>query len=162
MSSTFKNGFYAGLLGALIFGLWLARLWQPENQVRLHSEHLVRQIGQRDWSGAGDFVAADYRDDWGDDRALLLDRLRLALRSFSALTITAAHPETRLSLPQATWSAHIRLSGTGGEMAPEILARVNGLTTPFELHWRHESWQPWDWKLVQVSNPSLEIPGELF
>jgi hypothetical protein len=162
MTSTFKYGFYAGLLGAFVIGLWLARLWQPENQVRLHSEHLVRQIEQRDWSAAGDFFAADYHDDWGDDRALLLSRLRMVLRAFSSLTITAAHPETRLEPAEGSWSAHIQMAGNGTEVAPEILSRVNSLTTPFALHWRRESWRPWDWKLLRVSNPSLEISGDLF
>jgi hypothetical protein len=31
--------------------------------------------------------------------------------------------------------------------------------TPFELRWRHESWKPWDWKLVEVHNPELEVPA---
>ena len=29
---------------------------------------------------------------------------------------------------------------------------------PFELEWRRQSAKPWDWKLVRVSNASLEIP----
>ena len=49
----------------------------------------------------------------------------------------------------------------GGDYAPEVIERVNRLTKPFELHWRHESWRPWDWKLVQVSNPALELRDEL-
>ena len=37
--------------------------------------------------------------------------------------------------------------------------RQNSLSTPFELQWRHVSGKPWDWKLVRVSNPELEIPA---
>jgi hypothetical protein len=147
---------------AAALGLWLAQLWQEENQVRLHSEHLLRKIEARNWAGAGDFMAGDYRDDWGDDRARLLDRLRLVLRSFSSLTITATNPQVRLDPPTGNWSAKIQIGGTGGEFAPEIIARVNSLTKPCELHWRRESWKPWDWKLIGVSNPSLEISGEIF
>lgn len=157
MQSTFRNGLYAGIVVAAALGLWLAQLWQEENQVRLHSEHLLRKIEARNWAGAG-----DYRDDWGDDRARLLDRLRLVLRSFSSLTITATNPQVRLDPPTGNWSAKIQIGGTGGEFAPEIIARVNSLTKPFELHWRRESWKPWDWKLIGVSNPSLEISGEIF
>ena len=157
MRWSFKNGFYGGLLAAFVIGLWLARLWQPENQVRLHSQHLVRQIEQRNWSAAENFIAADYRDDWGNDRALLISQMRLALRSYSSLTITATGPQTRVALPEGSWSARIQIAGSGGEMAPEITSRVNSLTEPFELHWRREGHWPWNWKLVRVTNPALEI-----
>ena len=78
------------------------QLWSATNQVRLHSEHLLRQIENRKWAAAAEFVAADYRDDWGDDRALLLQRLRLALQRFSSLTINADAPQIQLDPPIAT------------------------------------------------------------
>ena len=155
--ATFKNGFIAGAIGALVFGLWLAHLWGSENQVRLHSQHFLRQIEKRNATSAVDFIAVDYHDDWGHDRALLLDRLRIVLRLFSSLTITAAEPDVELSASDATWRASIQLAGAGGEFTPQIIEKVNGLTKPFTLRWRHESWRPWDWKLVAVSNPALEL-----
>ncbi len=103
------------------------------------------------------FVAPDYGDDWGDDRARLLTRLRLAGRFFFDLTITASEAQTQVNPPQGSWRARIRLSGRG-EAAAEITTRVNSLTSPFVLQWRRESWKPWDWKLVRVTNESLEIP----
>jgi len=161
VDSTFRNWFYAGGLFALALGLWLAHLWSPVNQVRLHSEHLIAQVKQRNWTAIGDFIAADYHDDWNNDRALLLARLRVALRLFSSLTITADTPQMRVEAPFAIWSAKIRIAGSGAEIRPEILERVNRLTRPFELSWRKESWQPWNWKLVQVRNQSLELPADL-
>ena len=157
MPSTFKNSFIAGAIAALVLGLWLAQLWRPENQVRLHSGHFLRQIEKRNADAAGDFFALDYHDDWGHDRALILNRLRLVLRLFSSLTITATAPQVTFDSSSATWSASIRLEGADGEFAPEIIGRVNRLTKPFAVHWRHESWRPWDWTLVQVSNPELEL-----
>lgn len=159
MPPTFKSGFYAGIAAAVVLGLWLAQLWPAEKQVRLHSEHFLRQIERRNWSTAGDFIATDYRDNWGHDRSLVLSRLRLTLQFFTSLTITATDPQVRLNPPAGSWSAKIQLTGHGGEVAPEIINRVNRLTEPFELHWRHESWRPWDWKLVEVSNPSLDLSG---
>ena len=159
MPSTFKHGFIAGAIVALLLGLWLTQLWRAENQVRLHSEHFLRQIEKRNAPAAIDFLASDYHDDWGHDRALLLERLRLVLRFFSSLTISASAPQVTLQPSAATWSASIQLAGTGGEFVPEIIGRVNRLTKPFDLHWRHESWRPWDWKLVRVSNPALELSG---
>jgi hypothetical protein len=140
----FKNGFYAGLLGAFILGLWLTKLWSAENQVRLHSEHLIHAIEKRDWAGVEIFLASDYHDAWGDDRAQLLQRLRRVAPYLFSLTI-------------ASWTARIQLDAHG-EAAAEI-SRINSLTTPFELSWRKQSWKPWDWKLAQARNPGLEIPN---
>ena len=157
MPTTFKYSFFAGTIAALLLGLWLAQLWQAENQVRLHSAHFLERLERRNAAAAGDFLALDYHDDWGHDRTLVLNRLHLVLRLFSSLTITASAPQVTLQPSAATWSASLQLGGAGGEFAPEVIGRVNSLTTPFTLHWRHESWRPWDWKLVEVSNPALEL-----
>jgi hypothetical protein len=159
--ATFKYSFFGGAILTLILGLWLTQLWDAENQVRLHSEHFLRQIEKRNASAAGGFLAEDYRDPWGHNRALLLNRLRLILRFFSSLTITVTPPQVTLHSRDATWSSSIHLAGAGGEFAPEIIERVNSLTKPFELGWRQESWRPWDWKLVEVKNPALELRDEL-
>jgi hypothetical protein len=160
--STFKISFYAGALFAAMVGFWLAQLWQAEKQVRLHSENFIRQIEKRNWSAAGDFIAPDYHDDWGHDRTAILDRLHLVLHFFSSLTINAGNPQVSTDSPAGWWSAKVQIGGSGSEFAPEIVSRVNSLTEPFVLHWRHESWRPWDWKLVRASNPSLVISGELY
>lgn len=84
------------------------------------------------------------------------------MRLFSSPTITVTNPQTRLAPPEAMWSAKIQIARRGDELAPEIIARVNSLTKPFELRWRRESRWPWDWKLVRVANPSLEISGDSY
>lgn len=161
MPASFRNSFWAGLLLAFILWIYLIRLWGAQNQVRLHSEHLVHQIERRNWSAVERFVAADYRDAWGDDRARLLTRLRLVGRFFFDLTIRASDVQTRTIGTTGTWQARIQLTGRG-EAAGGIAAEVNSLTTPFALFWRHGSWKPWDWQLVQVTNESLDLPhGEL-
>jgi hypothetical protein len=157
VNSTFRNSFYAGSIVALLLGIWLARLWTAENQVRLHSEHFLDQLEQRRSASAVDFVANDYRDDWGDDRPLLLTRLRLVLRLFASLTITQGAAQVRIDPPFATWTAQVRLAGTGSEEAPAIIRRVNSLTTPFQLRWRKENWKPWDWRLIEAHNSELEF-----
>lgn len=161
MPASFRNSFWGGLLLAFILGIYLMRLWGAENQVRLHSEHLVHQVEERNWSAVEKFVAADYRDVWGDDRARLLTRLRLVGRFFFDLAITASNVQTRTSGTTGTWQARIQLTGRG-EAASGITAEVNSLTTPFKLFWRHGSWQPWDWQLVQVVNESLNLPDGEF
>jgi hypothetical protein len=76
---------------------------------------------------------------------------------FSSLTITEAEHQIELTASDATWTGSIRLAGAGGEFTPQIIERVNSLTKPFTFRWHHESWRPWDWKLVAVSNPALEL-----
>ena len=157
MPASFRNSFWAGLLLAFILGIYLMRLWGAEHQVRLHSEHFVHQVERRNWSAVEKFIAADYHDAWGDDRARLLTRLRLVGRFFFTLTITASNVQTSTNGTTGTWQARVQLTGRG-EAAGEITAEVNSLTTPFKLLWRHESWEPWDWQLVRVTNESLNLP----
>lgn len=161
MPSTFRNSFYAGLLVAFILGVWLVQLWSAENQVRLHGEHLVQQVEGRSWSAVSDYLAPDYHDAWGDDRTRLLTRLHLLGRFLFDLTITISSGRTQVNGDDATWSVRLQLAGRG-EAAAEIESRVNSLTTPFVLHWHRASWKPWDWKLVQVTNETLEIQSGEF
>jgi hypothetical protein len=159
--STFRISFYAGALLAALIGLWLMQLWQAEKQVRLHSEHFIPQIEKRNWSATANYIAADYHDDWGHDQKTIVNRLHIVLRLFRSLMINAANPQVTADSSSGWWSAKLQIEGSGTEFAPEIVGRVNDSSEPFVLHWRRESWCPWDWKLVSVSNPSLEISGEL-
>ncbi|MGI8890216.1 MAG: hypothetical protein ACR2G0_05455 [Chthoniobacterales bacterium] len=159
---SFRNGFYAGALLSALAALWLAQLWDGEKQVRLHSEHFLQQIEQRHWSKLGDFIATDYHDDWGHDQAEVLSRLRFVLRCFSSLTITPSRLQVSVVPPAGWWSAKVQLAGEGCEDAPQVTQRVNRLSEPFVLHWRRQSWRPWDWKLVRVSNPALDLSGRCF
>jgi len=154
----FRNGFYAGLVVALIVGVYLVRLWRPERQVELHSTHLLAQIEKKNWKSAGEFVANDYQDRWGNDRALLLERLREVFRAIPDARVEVSGPVLRIENGSGHWTAKITISGAG-EFADLIEARVNSLDAPFELEWRQGATWPWDWKLVSVSNPALEISG---
>ena len=154
----FRNGFYAGLLVAAITGLYLFRLWQPERQIELHSTHLLSQIEKKNWKAVEQFVGRDYQDRWGNDRALLLERLRTVFRALPNARINAEATSVRTESGQGDWSAKITITGAG-EFGEVIEARVNSLETPFELEWRRGATWPWDWKLVSVRNPGLEISG---
>ena len=162
MFPTFKNSFVAGAIAALLFGLWLAHLWGSENQVRLHTEHFLSQIEKRDWAGAGEFLAANYRDDWGDDRQLVINRLRFGLRFFNTLTITAKETRIQVEESGAIWSARVQIAGAGSDVVPQAVEEINHLTTPFKLRWQKQSWKPWDWKLGKVSNSELQLPAETY
>lgn len=158
MLITSRGGFYAGLAAALLVGLFLVRLWTPERQIRRHSENLLRACEKRDWTRFGSFVADDYRDQWGNDRSGVLERTRDVFRYVHIVHLTAVNPSIRTVNKHGVWTAKIAIDGDNGEAMTMIKDRVNSLITPFELEWQRKSGKPWDWKLVRVSNPDLQIP----
>jgi len=143
---------------ALVAGIYLNRLWQVERQVGLHSTHLLRHIEKKNWKRVGEFIRADYQDQWGHDRTVVLERLREVFRALPNARIEAADPVVRTHSGRGQWSAKITINGTG-EYADLIEARVNSLEEPFELDWQRGATWPWDWKLVAVRNPAFEIAG---
>ncbi|HEV2842265.1 MAG TPA: hypothetical protein VGW39_13150 [Chthoniobacterales bacterium] len=157
MPDSFRNGLYAGLLIAAIAGIWLAMLWRPERQVRLHSTHLLSQIEKKNWRTVGDFIGEDYQDRWGNDRSRALARIRRVFGVLPKARIETSGASVRTENRQGYWRARITIKGGAGEFAPLIEERVNSLSAPFELEWRRQSSKPWDWKLVCVRNEALEI-----
>jgi hypothetical protein len=155
-----RHGFYAGLGFALLLSLYLLWLWQPERQVRRHTQHLFEAVEKRSWMRVGEFIAPNFRDQWGDDRARLLERTREALRYVRVMSISASDAIVQTQRRRAVWIGQIIIQGDQGEVTAEIKSRVNSLPTPFELEWHRPSAKPWEWRLLRVSNPSLEIPAE--
>jgi hypothetical protein len=156
-----RNGFFAGLGIALLLGIYLLWLWRPERQVRRHAQHLFEAIQERSWTRLAEFIAPDFDDQWGDDRAGLLERMREVLWYVRVMRISASDASVQMQHRRAVWTGKITIEGDEGEVTAEIKARVNSLAMPFELEWRHVSAKPWDWKLTSVRNPSLEVPADL-
>jgi hypothetical protein len=155
VSGWFREGFYLGSSLALVTGLFLLWLWRPERQVRFHSEHLLHAIEQKSWSGVTDFIADDYRDQWGNDRTRLRERMREVLRYLRGLHIEPSNVNVRVDRRRGYWTAKITIDGEQGE----VTELVNSLGTPFQLEWRRRSGKPWAWKLVGITNSSLELPA---
>jgi hypothetical protein len=163
VANWFRQGFYGGLGLALFIGLFLIWFWQPERQVSRHSENFLRTIEKKNWTGVADFIGNDYQDQWGDDRARVLERMREVLRYLRRVRIDASNAAVRIDSQRGYWKAKIIIDGDQGEVMALVKERVNSLARPFEFEWRRQSAKPWDWKLVRVSNASLEIPeGTLF
>ena len=160
---SFRTGFCLGLLLAVVLGLYLWWLWEPEHQVRLHAAHLIEALEDNDWSDTGEFIDASYSDQWGHDRSLLLTRLRQVLSYARHLRIeTIGTPRVDATNAEAVWTARIAIDADANEVSTFIKERINPLEEPFELRWRHQSSKPWDWKLVRVANPSLELSRDGF
>ena len=162
MRVEFRTGWFAGLVLTLTIGLYCVWLWQPHRQVDRHAKNLLHDIEQRNWSRVADLIGTDYADQWGNDRALVLERMRLMLGYSHHLRLKAIDPNRKIDNGGRVglWRSRILIEDDDSGFGAVVKERVNSLTTPFELQWRHISGKPWDWKLVRVSNPELEIPAE--
>jgi hypothetical protein len=158
----FRQGFYGALAVAFCIGLFLIWLWRPERQVERHTENFLRAVEHKNWTTAADFIGNDYHDQWGDDRARVLDRMRDGFRYVRGIRINAFSVTVRVEGRRAEWTSRIWIDGAQNEVLESLKENVNSLPTPFELEWRHFSGKPWDWKLVRVSNSALEIPADVY
>ena len=154
----FRNGFYRGLSIAVLIGLFLFRLWQPERQIRCHTENLFHAIEYKNWEKMADFIGNDYQDQWGHDHARVIERSREVFLYLRRVQIGSSSVTVRIDNHRAQWSGKIIIEADQNEVAALVKERVNSLTTPFELEWTRLSAKPWDWKLSRVTNASLEIP----
>ena len=161
MTITFRGAIIALLATALSLGLYLLWLWRPEHQVRLHTENFFHAIDGRNWDAVAEFIGADYRDQWDQDRARLLERLRESFRWVRGSTITSSNASVQTEPSRAIWIGKINVYSSDDGVLQLLDERVNKLPTPFELQWRHVSGRPWDWKLVRVRNPSFQIPADV-
>ena len=160
MHSWFRDGFYGGLAVALLLGIFLIWLWRAEHQVQLHSRNLLGAIEHKNWTKFSDFIDPDYHDQWGHDRALLLERTREVFRYLRGMRIRAGDATVEIEQGRGAWRAKITVEGDNSEITSLVKERVNAVPEPFRLEWHRTSWKPWDWKLVRVSNPGLEIPTD--
>ena len=161
MTITLRGGFFGGLALALCIGLYLLWLWQPGHQVRLHTENFLRAIEHRNWEAVADFIGDDYHDQWDDDRARLVERMREGFRWVRGSRITAVNPTVRVDTPRAIWVGKVTVYSSDEGVMEALDERVNKLPAPFEFEWRKVSGKPWDWKLVRVSNPSFQITADI-
>ena len=107
MVISFRRGFCGGLAITLCTGLYLFWLWQPEHQVRRHTENFFRAIEHRNWDAAAGFISDDYQDQWGDDRARVLERMREGFRWVRGSTNHCIKPVVQIETRRAIWIGKI-------------------------------------------------------
>ena len=145
-------------LAAVAIVIFLALLWQPARQVRLHQAHFLKAVGKRNWETVGLFIAAEYHDRWGHDKENVLAQSAQVFGQFLFCNIQSEERSLVLENGRATVGARLTMGGTGGPLADYAMQRVNALTEPFVFKWVKKSWKPWDWELTEVDQPQLEIP----
>ena len=162
MTITFRGGFYGGLALAVCVGLYLIWLWRPGRQVQRHTENFFHAIEDKNWDAAADFIGNDYQDQWGDDRARVLERMREGFRWVRGARIIVSNPSVQNEARRAVWVGKIVLYSSDDDVMELLEQRVNKLPRPFELEWHRLSGKPWDWKLLRVSNSAFEIPADVY
>jgi len=121
-----------------------------------------RAIEHRNWDAVADFIGTDYQDQWGDDRARVLERMREGFRWVRGSRIIPSDVSVKTEGRRAVWSGKVVVYSTDDGVMELLDQRVNKLPTPFELEWHCLSREPWDWKLVRVSNSGFEIPADVY
>jgi hypothetical protein len=144
----------AGVLALFSVCLWR---WQPERQVRKHTEALLEACEDRDWEEFRALLAEDYTDRWGHDKTEAAERARQVFAQFLFLKLAARSLEVEEAEATGLARAHLELQGRGGPLAELAIQRVAELKQPFTFRWQQRSWKPWDWQLVQVEQPELRI-----
>lgn len=145
----------------LIGGGRLYRLWQPEEQVRLHQRHFLDALEAHNRNAFASFVATDFHDAYGHDKAWLLEKASEVRRHFFALEMREE------GAPLITWPAGgvasraesqavLRLGGNGTAVAQEVIRTANRNPDPVRFFWRKPGWKPWHWELVSLDHPLLE------
>ena len=162
MTITLRGAFIGGTALLVSIGVYLFWLWRPEHQVRLHTENFFHAIDGRNWETVADFIGGDYHDQWDNDRARLLERMREGFRWVRGSRITAANPSVQVETSRAIWVGKIVVYSSDEGVMEVLDERVNKLPAPFEFEWRRISGKPWDWKLVRVSNPVFQIPADVY
>ncbi len=158
----FLNGFSAGLVLALVLGIYLFFLWQPRRQIYLHNEHFLHAIEQKSWSKVRDFMDKGYQNQWGQGRELVLSRLREVLRALRNFRINRQEQSIDVAQRAGEWRGRITVDSDIDEVSTMFKERVNALEKPFELRWQQQSGKPWDWKLVRVMNAGFEATADGF
>lgn len=142
---------------ALGGAVWLLSAWQPERQVRRHTERFIAAVEGRNWKRLAEITSDDYSDRWGHDKRVMIDRTREVFAQFFALEIEAREISVVEGDGLGTASARLTVRGSGGPLAQLAIERAAALREPFVFTWQQRSGKPWDWVLTRIEQPELDL-----
>lgn len=148
-----------GVGGLFAVGLlWLYWWVQPERQVRRAQARLFSTVEKRNFDAMSLLVAEDYRDRWQQDKAIVLRGCREVFSQFMTLRIERADSQIERGGDSWLLREKLTMKGLGGPLAMVARDEVNRLREPFAMMWRQRTWKPWDWELIALDHPTLELP----
>src|SRR5437879_12626939 len=118
MRVDFRTGWFAGLVLMLMIGLYCVWLWQPPRQIDRHAKNLLHDIEQRNWSRVADLNGTDYADQWGNDRSLVLERMRLVLGYGHHLHLNVVDANCKIDIGGRVglWRSRIEIDGDDADL----------------------------------------------
>lgn len=153
---TRRHYFLLALAPVMILAGW--HLLSPTRQLRAAQRQLVEAIAAKDAAACAKLIHPDYTDPWGfsssDWPGLLKD-----LRTLSPLLeINLVDPV--IDAAGGVVDTSLQVKSSGGPASGIIAARAVELKETTRFIWKREGWQPWNWRLVSIQNPALEIPSD--
>lgn len=146
-------------LGALVVVFLLitaVKVYSPSYQLRKSFDRLIHLTEQRNWAKFQNLLSTDYKDSWGYNRVDATSMASEIFRQFFAVTIHRSDETYSIDGKNGTVTARLKLEGNGTPMAQEAVRYVNALKSEFRFDWRRESWAPWSWKLVSITQPETQ------
>jgi hypothetical protein len=135
---------------------WLFQTWQPDRQVELHTLNLLKRFSARDWPAVKAMMADDYRDAWGQDREMSVEKAMEVTSHFFALQVSPFDlPVVRRDNEAAAVDVKLGIFGSGTPVAHAVMDAVRGAEGPFFFHWRKCGVWPWQWELVAGGHAGL-------
>lgn len=144
------------VLGAIAI-IWLVVEMQPRHQAAKAFDTLIASAEARNWKSFRSVISNQYRDQWGMGADQLVEGASEALRQFFTLDIQMTQPQLTVVGNSAEVRCRPRLTGTGTPLAQMLVDRSAALQQDTVLTFRRESWKPWDWKLVSVAQPEVDL-----
>jgi hypothetical protein len=148
---------FAAAIVFVCWAIWLAWLWQPERQVRLHTSQFLKKVERRNWPAAKEMMAEGYTDRWEHSKTSAIDDAKQVFSQFLFVTVENRTDACNMRDKEATTHTRVKISGNGGAVAQMVMTRVNSLQQPFTFTWRKAGSAPWRWELTHIDQPELNI-----
>lgn len=151
------------MVGSVVVAIGLGAFWQhgqPERQVRVHTETLLRAVEGRDWERVESLFSEAYTDDWGFDKQTALSYAQQVFGQFFRLRIQPQELQVQISQgDRGNATVWFVIEGSGDPLANLTRDQVNALEQPFQFFWQRPGGNPYRWELIRIENPDLEIPA---
>jgi hypothetical protein len=150
------------LVVLIVLGVCGWMLWPyflpAEKQVQRQQAMILEAAGHHDWKKVEAMVADDYHDAAGMNKQLAVDTAKEMLDPFLSVDFEFGQGIQMVftEKDQVTLIGPLRMHATGPSGSSMITDRVNQVKEHWKFIWRHEGWNPDDWKLVSVTNSEVE------
>ena len=145
------------LLVLALCGWWVWPFFLPASkQVARQQALILERAGKHDWKNLAVMVAADYHDAAGMNKQLALNTAKEILDPFISVELVWIESSVEIKDKQATVIGTLRMKATGPAGGSMITDRVNQVKEPWKFIWRHDGWNPEDWKLISIANSEVE------